>query len=338
MKIAQITPYAYPHIGGVEIHVKNLSKALRLRHDVVTISSNSGEVVLRSIPVPYSPIPIQKVSVEADVYHAHVPSPFFARMYVDEGPFVVTYHNDVEVPERVSGYTMPRFFASLSESVNWKITREILDKADAVIATTLDYALTSPVLKEYAGKLHVIPNGIWVDDFAYSKEKEDFILYTGRLVEYKGLGTLLNALEGLGEKLVVAGDGEDRQYFESLARKKNVDASFLGRIAYSELVELMRRAKALVLPSKTRLEAFGIVLLEAMASGTPVIAYNTPGVRYVAGHGGFVFRNERELREIIENLDERTVIKAGKRGRKFAERHDWSIIARMVEKLYMSLV
>ncbi|AIY90258.1 glycosyltransferase family 4 protein [Geoglobus acetivorans] len=338
MKIAQITPYAYPHIGGVEIHVKNLSKALKFRHEVITISSNSGEVVLKSIPVPYSPIPLQKVNVEADVYHAHIPSPFFARMYADEGPFVVTYHNDVEVPNRVSGYTMPRFFASMSENVNWKITRDILDKADAVIATTLDYALTSPVLKEYAEKLHVIPNGIWVNDFAYSKEKEDFILYAGRLVEYKGLGTLLNALEGSGVKLVVAGDGEDREYFKSLAGKKNVDATFLGRIGYSELVGLMGRAKALVLPSKTRLEAFGIVLLEAMASGTPVIAYSTPGVRYVASHGGFVFRNELELREIIENLDDMTVVKAGKRGRKFAEMHDWSIIARKVEKLYMSLI
>lgn len=339
MRIAQITPYAYPHIGGIEIHVKNLSDALRLKkNDVAVISSNSGDFILKSINIPYSPIPIKKKEVNADIYHAHIPSPFFAHAYSRERPLVVTYHNDVEIPERVSGIKIPERIAGFAEKVNFQFARKVLERADAIIATTRDYAVTSPLLREFFNKVHVIPNGIWVDDFEFTGEKDDFILYAGRIVDYKGLGILISALENTDIRLVVAGDGEDRAFFENLAEKKGVRAIFLGRVEYRRLVKLMGRAKALVLPSMTRLEAFGIVLLEAMASGTPVIAYNTPGVRYVAEHGGFVFKSIEELRDIILNLDANTVRKKGREGRRFAEMHDWNIIAERVLELYESLL
>ncbi|AKG91284.1 Glycosyltransferase [Geoglobus ahangari] len=334
MRIAQITPYYPPHMGGVEIHVKNLTKALSERHEVDVVSSNSGDVVVPSIDIPYSPIPVMKVDVRADIYHAHVPSPFFANLFRGKKPLVITYHNDVVIPERVSGFRLPAFGSRIAEFVNEKIVRRILDEADAIIATTHDYALTSPILREYMDRVHVIPNGIWVDDFEYRREKEDFLLYAGRLVEYKGLGTLISALEGSDVRLVVAGDGEDRGRFEKLVEVKRVKAEFLGRVSYDTLKDLMSRAKALILPSKTRLEAFGIVLLEAMASGTPVIACNTPGVRFVARHGGFVFDSVEELRRIIESLDDAVVRRMGRRGRRYAERHDWRMIAREVERVY----
>ncbi|WP_457591423.1 glycosyltransferase [Geoglobus sp.] len=334
LRIAQITPYYPPHIGGVEIHVRNLAKALSARHEVVVVSSSGGDVVISSLDVPYSPIPLKYVELKADVYHAHVPSPFFASLYKDKRPLVVTYHNDVVIPESVSGYRIPGMLSRAAEGVNEVVVRKVLERADAVIATTLDYALTSPLLRDYMDRVRVVPNGIWVDDFVYRQDKEDFLLYAGRLVEYKGLAKLITALEGSKHKLVVAGDGEDRKAFEDLARRKGVNAEFLGRVSYDTLKDLMSRARALVLPSKTRLEAFGIVLLEAMASGTPVIACNTPGVRFVAMHGGLVFDSVEELRDIIEGLDDGTVRKLGRRGRGFAETHDWSVVAERIEEIY----
>lgn len=337
MRIAQITPYYPPHIGGVEIHVRNLTKALSERHEVVVVSSNSGDVVIPSVDIPYSPIPLRYVELDANIYHAHVPSPFFAYLYRDKKPLVVTYHNDVVIPERVSGVRVPRKASRVAEGVNEALVRKVLNNADVIIATTSDYALTSPVLRDYMDKVRIVPNGIWVNDFKYTLEKEDFLLYAGRLVEYKGLAKLISALEESDQKLVVAGEGEDRKAFENLARKKNVNAEFLGRVSYETLKELMSKAKALVLPSKTRLEAFGIVLLEAMASGTPVIACNTPGVRAIAKQAGFVFDSVSELRDIIESLDDVVVRRLGKRGRRFAERHDWKIVARDVERIYLEI-
>lgn len=163
------------------------------------------------------------------------------------------------------------------------------------------------------------------------------MLYVGRLVKYKGLNYLIEALEKTEEELVVAGDGEDREYFEKLAREKKVKAKFLGKVGYEKVRELMKKAKCLVLPSKTRLEAFGIVLLEAMASGTPVIAYNTPGVREIAKKAGYTFESVEELREIIKKLDSKTVRKLGRRGRKVTESYSWERVAEEVSKIYESL-
>ena len=333
MKVAQITPYSFPHIGGVEVHVENLSKALSKFCEVEVISSSNTP----SLNIPYSPIPLRKLKVRADVFHAHVPSPFFAYIYSNERKFVVTYHNDVEVPEEVFGYRIPKSVAKRVENVNEKVVRKVLERAKIIIATTADYSTTSPILRDYEEKLEIVPNGIWCEDFELKLEKKNFVLYVGRLVKYKGLQYIIEALKGSGEKLVVAGDGEDRKFFEELARKMNVRAKFLGKVSYKTVRKLMSEAKCLVLPSKTRLEAFGIVLLEAMASGTPVIAYNTPGVREIAKKGGFVFSSVEELREKIESLDGKTIRKIGKRGRKVAEKYGWENVARRTLKIYEKL-
>ena len=336
MKIVMTTPYYPPHIGGVELHVKNLASELAKRHDVEVVSSCGGDVKrVRCLNIPYSPIPLKRIKVKADVIHHHIPSPFFALM-TDFKPSVVTYHNDIVIPEKVNGHKMQ--FREGIEKISEKIMRKVLDRCDIVIATTLDYALTSNVLKDYLDKVRIIPNGIHVRDFIYTTDKEDFILYVGRLVEYKGLDILIRALSGSRETLVVAGDGEDAEIFKRLAKKMNVKAVFLGRVGYNRLIRLLSKAKCLVLPSKNRLEAFGIVLLEAMASGTPVIASDIPGVRWIAGKGGFVFKNVEELRALIDNIDEKTVKIIGRKGRKFAEKHDWEIIAKKVEKIYTELV
>jgi len=337
MKIVMTTPYYPPHVGGIELHVKNLASELAKRHDVEVISSCGGNKVtkIKCLNIPYSPIPLKRIKVDADVVHHHIPSPFFALM-TDFKPSVVTYHNDIVIPDRVNGYRV-RFRESI-EKISEKIVRKVLDRCDVIIATTLDYAITSNVLKDYLHKIRIVPNGIHVRDFIYTTDKEDYILYVGRLVEYKGLDTLIRALSGSRETLVVVGEGEDAEMFKCLAKKMNVNAVFLGKVSYNKVVHLISKAKCLVLPSKNRLEAFGIVLLEAMASGTPVIASDIPGVRWIAGKGGFTFKSVEELRSLIDNLDKKTVKIIGRKGRKFAEKHDWEIIAKKVEEIYKELV
>jgi len=351
MRVVFTTPYYPPHVGGIEVHVKYLTSFLSKKHDVRVISSTGeGEEVirLRCLNLPYSPVPFSFPKLEADVYHSHIPSPFFARMIreLKLSPHVVTYHNDVLVPEVVDGFRIPSFAGGFIEKFNAKITIPLLESCDVIVATTSSYALTSPILSQFMEKVEVIPNAVDTRIFKPGKsEREPVVLYVGRLVEYKGVDILLRAMQNVrrkmeDSKLVVVGDGEDRKRLEVLSEKLGVGAEFMGRLPDSEVADWIRRAKVLVLPSISRLEAFGIVLLEAMASATPVIASNIPGVRDVASEGGLVFSDIEDLSEKILLLmdDDKLAEKLSKKGLKAVnERYSWEVVSREVEKLYYSL-
>jgi len=356
MKVVMTTPYYPPHIGGVEVHAKNLARGLKKRgHDVEVVTSIGEDEEVRvktvkSIQIPYSPIPLRFPDVSGDVYHSHVPSPFFARGLMKKGckPHVVTYHNDVVVPEKVDGRKIPEFVARWIERKNLELIKPVLDSAEVVIATTRSYAETSPVLKDYMHKIEIVPNAVYVGDFqpgVDAGERDPIVLYVGRLVEYKGLPVLIRAMKDVQSKvecrLVVVGDGEDRKRFEELARKLGVKAEFKGKVPDKEVREWMRKSRVLVLPSRSRLEAFGIVLLEAMASGTPVIASGIPGVADVAREGGLTFESEEELSHHIAEVltNDELATNLGRKGRNAVEqKYDWSIVLDKIEKIYSDLI
>jgi glycosyltransferase involved in cell wall biosynthesis len=352
MRVAQITPYYPPHIGGVEIHVKELSERLFERgYQVKVVSScgngkNSVEVItVPSINFPYSPIPLTFPRLEADVYHSHVPSPTFAFKVKDKHPHIVTYHNDVVVPSKVNGFPIPSFVAASIEMINEKLVKPVLEKAELIIATTGSYAETSKVLKEYLHKVEVVPNAVDASLFQPVDQKEPYVIYVGRLVEYKGLGMLIEAMRDVQAReelnLVVVGDGDDRNRFKMMAAKYGVNARFTGRVGLDELRNLISHAEILVLPSFTRLEAFGIVLLEAMACKTPVLAFDTPGVNEVAKNGGFVFSTIPELVQLILELhsDEGLRKTLGEQGRKAVEeKYSWDMVVDKIEALYDEVV
>lgn len=208
-------------------------------------------------------------------------------------PHVVTYHNDVVVPRRVAGKRVPGFFARWVEKKNYELVKPVLDEAELIIATTKSYAETSPILDAYMDKVVVVPNGVDVETFLPGKdagEREAVVLFVGRLVEYKGLSILLRVMGGVQReasgRLVVVGEGEDRKRFEKLATDLGVRAEFKERLSDVDLRRWLAKARVLVLPSQSRLEAFGLVLIEAMACKTPVIASRIPGVVDVASEGG----------------------------------------------------
>ncbi len=345
MRVVITTPYFPPHIGGVEIHVYELAKWLMKRGFEVRVVTSSGEgdfvVTVPSLPIPYSPIPLRFPDVRGDIYHSHIPSPFFANEIAKRilRPHVVTYHNDVVVPEKVNGFRIPAKIGAKIEEINERVTIPILNSADVIIATTKDYARTSPILREF--DVEIVPNAINVSKYEFCMEKDDYVVYVGRLVEYKGLPILLEAMKIVQNehplKLVVVGDGEDRRRFEFLARKLNVDVEFKGRLPEKEKIDAIKRAKVLVLPSQSRLEAFGIVLLEAMACGTPVIASNIAGVRVVAREGGLVFYDVEDLAEKILKIatNESISIALGRRGRKAVEeKYDWRSVIDRISDIY----
>ena len=348
MKVVLTSPYYPPHIGGVEIHTMNIARGLSERGYEVEVVTSIGSddrvkvTLIPCLPLPYSPIPLKFPDVEGDIYHSHMPSPFFARAVMKKNyrPHVITYHNDVVIPDRVDGKPVPKFAARWIERKNDKLVRSVLDSAEAIVATTRSYAETSPLLRDYLDKVAIIPNAIQVKDFLPGNDagaRESLVLYAGRLVEYKGLPRLISAMKHIPAKLVVLGDGEDKTRFEELANKLEVRADFRGNVSDNELKEWMRKARVLVLPAQSRLEAFGIVLLEAMACKTPVIASNIPGVGEIARNGGLVFENEDELVDTITRIldDDALATELGRRGRCNVEQnYDWASVLDKLETLY----
>jgi glycosyltransferase involved in cell wall biosynthesis len=346
MKILQVTPYFPPHLGGVEYHVKGLADGLRCRGYDVEVASSCGNCKMKFIRVPsinfmYFPVPLKFPKTVANIYHSHVPSPTFAFHLREAHPHVVTYHNDVIVPSRINGFGFPGILQTSLERINKKIVEPVLDKAEIIIATTKSYAETSKILHRYLHKVRIVPNAIDASLYHPSKSREPYVVYVGRLLDYKGVDVLIEAMEMVQKetdlKLILIGDGYDRKKLEERARRLGVDAFFTGRVEYNRLIDMISRAEMLVLPAQIRLEAFGIVLLEAMACETPVLAFDIPGVSEVAKDGGLVFSDRSELCQLILELHVNEPLRAalGRRGRKAVlEKYSWNRVLDQIESIY----
>jgi glycosyltransferase involved in cell wall biosynthesis len=314
MRIVQVSPWFYPHLGGVESHVRSLSRELvRRGHEVTVVSTRhrrdvpSDEtidgirirrvapraVLLRTPVAPRMRAVLRSLS--ADILHAHSPPPLSAHdaSVVAESraiPFAVTYHCDVELPSPFGRFIESMYRRSLGRST--------LRRADRVVVTTRTYAATSRTVWRFTPT--VIPNA--VDPRRFSPEVDGsavraklqlpphhpIVLLVGRIVPHKGIEHLLEAARGVpGATFVIAGAGSSLDAMRRLARTFGVESCvrFLGRVPEARLPEVYASCDVFVLPSVSRLEAFGIVALEAMASGKPVVVADIPGVREVIEDG-----------------------------------------------------
>ena len=180
----------------------------------------------------------------------------------------MTYHSDVVRQKTLARVIRPLLTAALK-------------RADAVIVTSRRYAETSSVLRSFIHKCRVIPFGL--DSALYeafdraraghirAEYGPQLLLAVGRHVYYKGFEYLIAAMRDVRGKVLMAGDGPLRSRLAALTARHGVDdrVVFLGEV--DDLVPYYHAADAVVLPSITRNEAFGIVQMEAMACGRPVI-------------------------------------------------------------------
>jgi rhamnosyl/mannosyltransferase len=162
----------------------------------------------------------------------------------------------------------------------------MLGKMSTIVATSPNYALTSPVLNDrrHVDRVQVIPLGI--DESSYPQDGEDaiihslglskdehYFLFIGVLRYYKGLDYLLEASTRVNAKIVVAGTGPELQKLKRQADNLSLDQIiFAGEISDREKVSLLRYCRALVLPSHLRSEAFGMVLIEAGMYSKPMVS------------------------------------------------------------------
>ena len=156
-------------------------------------------------------------------------------------------------------------------------------------------------------RLHLIPHGLDLADYPFQAAKEDFLLFLGRIYPDKGLHTAIRLARETGTRLLIAGPvfEPDRPYFDERIRSQldGEQIVYLGPADHARKVDLMKRAKALVLPLEVD-ETFGLAMLEAMACGTPVLAYARGAVPEVVVHGetGFAVHTYEELRDSLPRL------------------------------------
>ena len=290
-------------MGGMETHLQALCEQLQRSVDVrVIVASDDrwttdelvdGIRVTRAgtafhiTTVPVCPGMAREIrKTPADLVHIHWPNPAALLSYLlsgHRGRLIVTYHSDI-VRQRV----WRRLFQP--------ILSRALSRSAAIIATSAIYVETSPVLSDYRHRCHVIPFGVDLARFDCCDRDEvdrirrrygpQIVVSVGRLIYYKGFEYLIDAMTEVGGRLLVIGDGPLRPRLERQAIVRNIKdrVVFLGEVR--DIVPYYHAADVFVLPSVARSEAFGIVQLEAMACGKPVV--NTrldSGVPFVSPHG-----------------------------------------------------
>ncbi len=307
-RVLHIGKFYPPHMGGIETHLQLLCRELARSLEVEAIVSSDGarsdtffdgDVKVTRVgqwrqvaSTPLCPGMLSRFSKsQADLVHIHLPNPaatvaLLASSYA--GPIVVSYHSDI-VRQKVLGAA----FRPLLE--------KLLERAAAIVCSSANYLATSHPLRRFREHCEVIPYGIDSAEVCRTRTPEvlriraehgeRIVLGVGRQVYYKGFDVLVQAMatdeaRALGAKLLLIGDGPLRE-----ARQRQIDdLGLAGTVVLLGPVDdvgpYYQAADVFVLPSIARSEAFGIVQLEAMACGTPVI--NTglnSGVPFVSRDG-----------------------------------------------------
>lgn len=302
MKILQLTKFYAPVTGGIETVVLELVRGMRrlgvtvdvlcagtepwTRRSVseegvqVTRSGSWGKLLSTSLS-PGLIAHVRRLAPAYDVIHVHMPDPMAALALWVARPsakLVVHWHSDVVRQRR----TM-RLYRPLQQ---W-----LLGRADAIVATSEPYAQSSPCLQPWQSKITVIPIGI--SDNGGSARPEvvqriqerfggrDIVFALGRMTYYKGYDLLIEAAASLPSHcvIIVGGEGELLSTYRAEVNRRFLSdrIHFVGRIPAHELSAYFAAASMFCMTSTQRAEAYGVVMLEAMAMGKPVISTHVEG-------------------------------------------------------------
>ena len=371
LRILHVGKYYPPVPGGMERFLGDLVTAQRAAGDDVTVlvhaeprSDRIGDppwllrcpVWLRLIFAPISPqfyFWLRRVvrRFRPDVIHIHMPNPsaFWALLLPSAWriPWVIHWQSDVVVSSRKLALRLAYPWYRIFE-------RAMLERADAIIATSRQYLEASPALAQWRDKCHVIPLGI--DEARLPDVPPDTplpwqgtaarVLAVGRLTFYKGFETLIRAAAEAPElEVVIVGEGEERARLTRLLRTLGdpPHVRLLGRLDDAQLCQAMATCDMFCLPSLERTESFGVVLLEAMRYGKPLVASDLrdSGMTHVVrpGQNGMLVPPEdaealrAALRHLAAHPRERRLL--GALGRERFHR-DFTVeaVARRIRELY----
>lgn len=341
-----IVSEAPPINSGVARVTEEICKRLRSRgHTIDIVSSNNiprielGEVRLSSML--WNGIgPVLQRLKQYDLVHIHGSVPTFsdvalvfaALMRILGGPAIVyTHHCDIELPGKEL-ICAPYNFTH----------RALARLADHVVVSTPSYAnLFTPFVP--ADRIGVIPWGVNAAQDIYPKSERFHILFVGQMRPYKGLEVLLRAFQRINNAtLTVIGSGHRAEYYRAFVEQLGLnDVRFLGKVSEEELRQAYAEAHVVVLPSISKIEAFGLVLLEGMAHGCVPIASRLPGLLDVVDTVGYTFTpgDDRELTSILTMLQDSpdTISRLSQAARWRASHFSWDTTALAYEQLFLAL-
>ncbi|GAA3052624.1 glycosyltransferase family 4 protein [Streptomyces roseofulvus] len=359
MKIGIVCPYSWDVPGGVQFHIRDLAEHLiRLGHEVSVLAPADDDTPLpsyvvsagRAVPVSYNGS-VARLSFgflsaarvrrwlhdgTFDVVHIHEPtSPSLGLLtcWAAQGPIVATFHT-----------SNPRSRAMIAA---YPILQPALEKISARIAVS-EYARRT-LVEHLGGDAVVIPNGVDVDFFAGAEPKAEWqgetLGFIGRIDEpRKGLPVLMKALpriltERPEARLLVAGRGDEEEAVASLPAEMRSRVEFLGMVSDEDKARLLRSVDVYVAPN-TGGESFGIILVEALSAGAPVLAADLDAFAQVLDQGaaGELFANEdadalaEAAIRLLADPVRREELSA--RGSAHVRRFDWSTVGADILAVY----
>jgi len=361
VKVGLVCPYTWDVPGGVQAHVHDLAVALiALGHDVSVITPADDDAPLppyvvsagRAVPVPYNGsvarlafgvLSLGRVrrwlrEGAFDVVHVHEPSaPSLSLLatWAADVPIVATFHTSVS--------------RSRAMAAAYSILQTALEKISGRIAVS--EAARRTLVEHLGGDAVLIPNGVQVSNFAAAKPfpgwqgEGEAIGFLGRIDEpRKGFPVLLEAFELLasrrpGLRLLVAGPGDTDDVRKALPESLQSRVTLLGLVSDVDKARMLRSIDLYVAPN-TGGESFGIVLLEAMAAGTPVLASDLDAFRVVLDDArtGVLFPTgdaealARAAGDLLDDPDRRASLSV--QGSRRALDYDWSTVARDIVRVY----
>jgi glycosyltransferase involved in cell wall biosynthesis len=292
LRILHVYKDYYPVVGGMENHIRTLARGTAARGLEVTvlvtsrtrgteISEMEGVKIVKAsrlATLASTPISLALFSwimrLEADITHLHFPYPWGEMAHLFWGQSrrtVITYQSDVVRQRNLLRLYKP-------------FMRRILAKADRIIATSPNYVRSSPYLEAVSDKCTVIPLGIDLQPFQAlrprdvqtlrSEHEPPLLLFVGILRYYKGLEYLLEAMPDIGATLLIVGSGPMERKLQAMASSMGLEGKvlFTGAVSDDRLKAYYQACDLFVLPASHRSEAFGVVQVEAMACGKPLVS------------------------------------------------------------------
>jgi phosphatidylinositol alpha-mannosyltransferase len=371
MKIALVSPYDIAHPGGVVNHILALNNQFtKMGHEVRIIAPASREIAdkdKRLLPIGKArPFPVRGTTIRIsmslrlaskikealarekfDIIHLHEPfMPMLcsAVLRFSDSANIGTFHACHGSPGYNFGWPVSTYMLN-------RRRRKLVGKI-AVSKVAMNYAS-----KYVPGYYNIIPNGIDLEHFSPNVSPvERFcdgklnILFVGRLEKRKGLNYLLKAYQQVKTKapntrLIIVGPGiRFRKKYEKYVRHSGLaDVFFAGMVSYDELPRYYKTADIFCSPAIGR-ESFGIILLEAMAVGKPIVATSIEGYASVITHGreGLLVppKDDKELAQALLSLisDEPLRRQMAARGVLTAQDYDWKKVARRVLDYYIRIL
>ncbi|NCO66773.1 MAG: glycosyltransferase [Candidatus Aquicultor secundus] len=309
LKIALIAPPWFPvpptGYGGIELVVSILAEGLcRRGHDVTLFASGDSVTQARLVSV-FDTATFNKL--KENVHLENIQS---LAAYERAGEFDIIHDHD-GYGSRLLGALTSRLLAKpVIATMHGPAEPYSLGFYQSLASDLLFVAISEYQRSSFSGIdfLATIPNAIKINDYPFSENADDYLLFVGRMSEEKGARQAVSVANKLGKKLVMIGkcsEANEIKYFNEYVKPiLGNNTEYLGEVDLATKLELYRNAECLLFPIQWP-EPFGLVMIESMACGTPVVAIRNGSVPEIVHHGrtGFIVEDEEGMVEAVKNIE-----------------------------------